>query len=318
MRDGDPPAGANGGLVSRSTMMIGESVAEPRGAHRPETVQVVRRSHWERWIGAAAALIFAAWIVYQVFTNPGFHWNVVGKYILDPSVLRGVLMTCELTVLVMALGAIIGVVLALMRLANNPVLALWANAYLWFFRATPVLVQLVFWYNLAALFPQISLGIPFGGPKFFSVSSTVAITSFGAALLGLSLNEGAYMGEIIRAGILSVDPGQAEASKALGYRPMQTFWVVVLPQAMKSIVPPTGNQVIGMLKFTSLASIVALQELMNSVENIYTRTFETIPLLIVAALWYLILVSLLSVGQYFIERYYSKGWKDDLRLPVNA
>jgi polar amino acid transport system permease protein len=256
-------------------------------------------------------------VLYQILTNSGFQWEIVGKYMLDPAVLSGVRMTCELTALVMLVGAIIGVVLALMRLSANPVPLLCANAYLWFFRGTPVLVQLVFWYNLAALFPEITLGVPFGGPKFFAVSSTVAITSFVAALLGLSLNEGAYMGEIIRAGILSVDPGQAEAAKALGYRPMQSFRVVVLPQAMKAIVPPTGNQVIGMLKFTSLASIVALQELMNSVESIYTRTFETIPLLIVAALWYLILVSVLSVGQYFIERYYSKGWKE-IQLPVNA
>jgi polar amino acid transport system permease protein len=280
-------------------------------------VQVIPRTHWGRWIGGAAAAIFVAWIAYQILTNKGFQWDVVGKYMLDPSVLRGVGMTCELTVLVMVLGVIIGVIIALMRLSSNPVLVLCANAYLWFFRGTPVLVQLVFWYNMAALFPQISLGIPFGGPKFFAVSSTVAITSFGAALLGLSLNEGAYMGEIIRAGILAVDPGQGDAAKALGYRPMQAFRVIVLPQAMKAIVPPTGNQVIGMLKFTSLASVVALQELMLSVETIYSRTFETMPLLIVAALWYLILVSLLSVGQYFIEQYYSKGWKE-LQLPVNA
>jgi polar amino acid transport system permease protein len=297
--------------------MTVERPAEARGAQDPGAVRIIHRSYWERWVGGAVVSIFAAWIVYQILTNPGFQWGVVGKYMLHPAVLSGVWMTCELTVLVMVLGVIIGVVIALMRLSNNPIVVLCANAYLWFFRGTPVLVQLVFWYNMAALFPQISLGIPFGGPKFFSVSSTVAITSFVAALLGLSLNEGAYMGEIVRAGILSVDPGQADAAKALGYRPMQAFWVVVLPQAMKAIVPPTGNQVIGMLKFTSLASIVALQELMNSVESIYTRTFETIPLLIVAALWYLILVSVLSVGQYFIEMYYSKGWKE-LQLPVNA
>jgi len=329
VRAGAPPAGdATDELESRSGPPIevahrqgaaaaAEGVAES-GAHRhPGTVQVVRRSHWGRWIGAAAASIFAAWVLYQILTNPGFQWEIVGKYMLDRAVLNGVRITCELTVLVMLVGAIIGVVLALLRLSANPVLVVCANAYLWFFRGTPVLVQLVFWYNLAALFPEITLGVPFGGPKFFGVSSTVAITSFVAALLGLSLNEGAYMGEIIRAGILSVDPGQAEAAKALGYRPMQSFRVVVLPQAMKAIVPPTGNQVIGMLKFTSLASIVALQELMNSVESIYTRTFETIPLLIVAALWYLILVSVLSVGQYFIERYYSKGWRE-IQLPVNA
>jgi polar amino acid transport system permease protein len=301
----------------RKIAMIGEKTAGALDRRDPDALQIIPRSRWGSWIGAAAVLVFAAWIVYQAFTNPGFEWEVVGNYILHPSVLRGVMMTCQLTFLVMVAGSIIGVIVALMRLSNNSILLICANAYLWFFRGTPVLVQLVFWYNLASLFPEISLGIPFGGPKFFEISSTVAISSFVAAMLGLSLNEGAYMAEIIRAGILSVDPGQADASKALGYRPMQTFWVIVLPQAMKAIVPPTGNQVIGMLKFTSLASIVALQELMFSVESIYTRTFETIPLLIVAAIWYLILVSVLSVVQHFIEQYYSKGWKE-LQMPVNA
>ena len=187
-------------------------------------------------------------------------------------------------------------------------LGLCANAFVWFFRGTPVLVQLVFWYNLASLFPEITLGVPFGGPKFYAISATAAISSFTAALLGLGLNEAAYMAEIIRAGLLSVDPGQSEASKALGHRPFQTFRVIVLPQAMKAIVPPTGNQVIGMLKYTSIASVVSLQELMHSVESIYNRNFETVPLLIVAALWYLVLVTVLSVGQFFIERYYSRGW----------
>ena len=297
--------------------MIAEKTPRAPAPHGPGVLRIIPRLKWGRWVGVAAVLIFVAWIVYQTFTNPGFQWDVVGQYFFRPSVLRGVMMTCQLTFLIMVVGSIIGIVVALMRLSSNPILVLCANAYLWFFRGTPVLVQLVFWYNLASLFPEISLGIPFGGPKFFAISSTVAISSFVAAMLGLSLNEGAYMAEIIRAGILSVDPGQADASKALGYRPMQTFWVVVLPQAMKAIVPPTGNQVIGMLKFTSLASIVALQELMFSVESIYTRTFETIPLLIVAAIWYLVLVSVLSGAQFFIERYYSKGWKE-LQLPVNA
>lgn len=282
-----------------------------------EPIKVIPRSHYARWVGVAAVVLFAVWIVYQILTNPGFQWHVVGKYMFHPRVLRGVMMTIELTVLVMVVGTIIGIIVALMRLSKSPILVFCANAYLWFFRGTPVLVQLVFWYNLASLFPEITLGIPFGGPKFWGISSTVAISSFVAAMLGLSLNEGAYMSEIVRAGILSVDPGQTDAARALGYRPSETFWVIVLPQAMKAIVPPTGNQVIGMLKFTSLASIVALQELMHSVESIYTRTFETIPLLIVAALWYLIMVSILSIGQHFIEAYYSRGWKE-LRLPVQA
>ena len=264
-----------------------------------------------QWFGIAAITVVAAWIVYQLLVNPGFQWQIVGHYMLNPDVLGGVGMTLELTVLVMALGTALGVVIAVMRLARDPVLPFCAHAFIWFFRGTPVLVQLVFWYNLASLFPDLSLGIPFGGPKFLSVSSTAAISSFTAALLGLGLNEAAYMAEIIRAGLLSVDPGQTEASKALGHRPFQTFRVIILPQAMRAIVPPTGNQVIGMLKYTSLASVVALQELMNAVENIYSSNFQTIPLLIVAALWYLIMVSVLSVCQSFIERRYARGSDGD-------
>jgi polar amino acid transport system permease protein len=260
-----------------------------------------------RWVGVPVIGLAAAWVVYQILVNPGFQWQVVGHYMLAQDVLAGVAMTIELTVLVMLMGTALGVVIALMRLRSDPVLPFCAHVFVWFFRGTPVLVQLVFWYNLASLFPELSLGIPFGGPKFLSISSTAAISSFTAALLGLGLNEAAYMAEIVRAGLLSVDAGQTEASRALGHRPFQTFRVVVLPQAMKAIVPPTGNQVIGMLKYTSIASVVGLNELMQSVENIYSRTFETIPMLIVAALWYLILVSALSVIQHFIEAYYARG-----------
>jgi polar amino acid transport system permease protein len=266
-----------------------------------------------RWFGLVIVTAIIAWVVYQIIVNPGFEWMVVRKYMLDPNVLDGVAMTIELTALVMAIGVVIGMVVALLRLSGDPLMVFCAHTFVWFFRGIPVLVQLIFWYNLASLFPQISLGIPFGGPKFYEISATMAISSFTAAMLGLGLNEAAYMAEIIRAGLLSVDHGQNEASKALGHRPWQTFRVVVLPQAMKAIVPPTGNQVIGMLKYTSIASVVALSELMHSVELIYSRTFETIPLLIVAALWYLILVSILSVAQYYVEIYYSKGWRNQPR-----
>ncbi len=273
----------------------------------PPILPAPRPGHW---VGVVLIGGFGAWVAYQVWVNPGFQWDVVGRYLLNRQVLRGVGMTLELTALVMLVGTVIGVVLAVMRLSTGKVLPLCAYGFTWCFRGTPVLVQLVFWYNLAALFPTLSLGVPFGGPKLWEVSSTVAIGSFTAALLGLGLNEAAYMGEIVRAGLLSVDKGQIEAAKALGYRPWQTLHAVVLPQAMRAIVPPTGNQVIGMLKYTSLASVVALSELMNSVEKIYTRTFETVPMLIVAALWYLVLVSLLSVGQFFIERHYDRGSED--------
>lgn len=290
--------------------MTHQSVAAAASiSEMPPSGAIVRPTNWPRRFGAAFVVLVNVWIVYQILTNPGFEWSVVGRYMFDPGVLQGVFMTLELTVLVMAIGVVVGVVVALMRMAGDPLLTFCAHAFVWFFRGTPVLVQLVFWYNLAALFPEISFGIPFGGPKIWEISATVAISSFTAAMLGLGLNEGAYMAEIIRAGLLSVDQGQTEASKALGHRPWQTFRVVVLPQAMKSIVPPTGNQVIGMLKYTSLASVVALHELMHSVELIYSRTFETVPMLIVAALWYLIMVSVLSIFQFYIERHYSRGWQ---------
>lgn len=260
-----------------------------------------------RVAGIVLALVFLAWIVYQVCTNPGFQWDVVGKYMFHRDILAGVATTLGLTLLIMVLGTVIGIVLALMSLSGDRFAARCTRGYVWFFRGTPALVQLVFWYNLSALFPNIELGIPFDGPKFYAVSATVAISSFTAAVLGLGLNEGAYMGEIIRAGLLSVDAGQKEAAKALGYGPWQTFFVIVLPQAMKSIIPPTGNQIIGMLKYTSLASVVALPELMHSVELIYSRTFETIPLLIVASLWYLLMVSVLSIAQHWVEGHYAKG-----------
>ncbi len=275
--------------------------------------QIVDPPRYGRWIAVLGVAIGLAWIAYQVMTNPGFQWDVVFRYMFSSTVLRGVAMTIHLTVLVMLIGVAVGVVVALMRMSRDPLLNVCAHGFVWFFRGTPVLVQLVFWYNMAALFPEIGFGIPFGGPKFFEIPATVAISSFTAAMLGLGLNEGAYMAEIIRAGLLSVDNGQTEASKALGHKPSQTFRVIVLPQAMRAIVPPTGNQFIGMLKYTSIASVVALHELMHSVETIYNRTFETMPLLIVAALWYLIMVSILSVVQYFIERHYLKGWQAEVQ-----
>jgi polar amino acid transport system permease protein len=272
-------------------------------------IKITEPANAGRWIGLSAIALFTAWIVFQIVVNPGFQWDVVAQYFFAPSVLRGVLSTLQLTVLVMIIGTVLGIVIGVMQLSNDPQLRYCGKAFVWFFRGVPPLVQLIFWYNLATLFPEVSLGIPFDGPKLWSVSATIAISPFTAAMLGLGLVEAAYMAEIVRAGLLSVDPGQSEASRAVGHRPAQTFFVIVLPQAMKAIIPPTGNQVIGALKFTSLASIVSLGELMHSVETIYSRTFETIPMLIVASLWYLILVSLLTVMQYFIERHFSKGWR---------
>lgn len=252
-------------------------------------------------------LILVAWVIYQLITNPGFQWDVVGDYMFSGVVLDGLVVTLVLTALTMLIACVLGALLALMRLSHNAVMVSTASVYVWFFRGTPALVQLVFWYNLAVLFPTLGIGIPFGGPMLAEGQTNAIITPFLAALLGLGLNEAAYMAEIIRGGLLSVDRGQLDASAALGMSGARAVRRIVLPQAMRSIVPSTGNQTIGMLKYTSLASTVSLGELLRSVQDIYSRTFQTIPLLIVAALWYLIATTVLSVVQGRIERHYSRG-----------
>jgi polar amino acid transport system permease protein len=193
-----------------------------------------------------------------------------------------------------------------MRLSKNPLVTSAAWLYVWVFRGTPVLVQIIFWSFIAALYPKINLGIPFG-PDFIHANANQLITPFAAAILALGLNEGAYMSEIVRAGLLSVDQGQSQAAHALGMTPMQTMRRIVLPQAMRVIIPPTGNETISMLKLTSLVSVIAYTELLYSAQLIYSRTYQTIPLLIVVSLWYLAVTSVLSVGQYHLERRFGRG-----------
>jgi polar amino acid transport system permease protein len=246
--------------------------------------------------------LMAAWLAYIAVANPNFQWSVVGKYLFSKEIIDGVKLTIELTVSAMAIGVTLGLVTALMRLSDNRLLSGAATLYTIVFRGTPALVQLIFWYNLAALFPRITLGIPFFGPDWISVNANVLITPTVAANLGLGLCEGAYMAEIVRAGIMSVDPGQREAGVALGLTRGQIMRRVILPQAMRVIVPPTGNQIIGMLKLSSLASVISVTELLAAAGLIYTRTYETIPLLIVASIWYLGLTSLLTLAQRVIER----------------
>jgi polar amino acid transport system permease protein len=272
-----------------------------------EAIEAVPLRRPGRWLAAALVGVAAVWLVHSLVTNPGFQWGTVGKYMFSAEILKGVLMTIELTALTMLVGILLGVVLAVMRLSPNPLVSGASTLYVWFFRGTPVLVQLIFWFNLASLYPVLKLGIPFGGPALARGDANVLITPFLAALLGLGLNEGAYMAEIVRGGILGIDQGQNDAAKALGFTPLQTMRRIVLPQAMRMIVPPTGNQTIGMLKYTSLASVVAVAELLQSAQAIYNRTFETIPLLIVASLWYLVLTTVLSVGQHYVERHYARG-----------
>lgn len=271
-----------------------------------EGLRTVGLRHPGRWVAVAVVLVLFAMMVNTIFTNPRFQWDIVGKYFTGETILSGLLRTLELTAATMVIGLALGIVLAIMRLSNNPIVTGAAWVYIWFFRGTPLLVQLIFWFNLAALFPSITLGIPFG-PSFIALDANKLIPVWVAALLGLGLNEAAYMAEIVRAGILSVDHGQTEAAHSLGMPAMRTLRRIVLPQAMRVIVPPLGNDTISMLKTTSLVSVIALPELLYSAQLIYSTTFETIPLLIVASIWYLCITSVLSIAQYYIERRFSRG-----------
>jgi polar amino acid transport system permease protein len=245
-------------------------------------------------------------LVHTLVANPRFEWNVVGQYFLSQRVLRGLGVTILLTVVAMAIGIFLGVTLAVMRLSANPLLSSVSWVYIWFFRGTPVLVQLLFWFNLAFLYPRLSLGVPFG-PAFAHANANDWVTALAAAILGLGLNEGAYMAEIVRAGILSVEHGQVEAAQALGMSRALTLRRIILPQAMRVIIPPTGNETISMLKTSSLASVITVTELLYAVQLIYSVNFKTIPLLIVASIWYLIMTSVLTIGQYYVERHYARG-----------
>jgi polar amino acid transport system permease protein len=264
-----------------------------------------------KWIAWILLAFVTVWITHALITNPGFQWGIVAEYLFAPEILAGTLVTAQLVALSMLIAIALGVVLGVMRLSHNSAAYLASSAYVWFFRGTPVLVQLIFWYNIATLYPHFAIGIPFGGPEFASVDSNRLMTSFTAAVIGLSLNEAAYYAEIVRAGILSVDRGQTVAAKALGFTPTEIIRRIVLPQAMRAIVPPTGNQIIAMLKYSALASVIAVPELLHSAQSIYNRTFDTIPLLIVASIWYLVLVTVLSIGQRYVERYFSRGHLDD-------
>ncbi|WP_199183336.1 amino acid ABC transporter permease [Cryobacterium sp. Y82] len=256
--------------------------------------------------------ICAIGMLQSVMRNPNFGWDVVALYLTAPVILKGILVTLQLTVVCMVIGIGIGIVLAAMGQSNAMPVRAVAAAFVWFFRGTPLLIQLIFWFNLSALFPDLSVSVPFG-PELFSIDPNALITPFFAAVLGLSLNEGAYMAEVIRGGLLGVGKGQTEAAQALGMKPLKLMMVVVLPQALRIIIPPTGNQTLGMLKNTSLVSVLAVSELLHSAQIIYSRNYETIPLLVVACIWYLVMTTLLSGIQFLVERKFKKSDRSSSR-----
>jgi polar amino acid transport system permease protein len=272
-------------------------------AARRDARVVLPTRHPGRWGVASVIVVIAVLAAAQVVQNQRFHWDVVGQYFFSVPILQGVLKTLMLTASAMVIGITLGIVFAVLRLSPNPILSSAAWLYSWFFRGTPLLVQLLFWYFLSALYPTI-------GTDSFSWNTNSLISALSAALLGLGLNEGAYMSEIVRSGILSVPPGQSEAAQALGMTRAKVLRRVVLPQAMRVIIPPTGNETIGMLKNSALVLVIGYTELMTTASNIYARTYQTIPLLIVAALWYLLISALLSVAQFYIERHFGRGFSN--------
>ncbi|MFF2246310.1 amino acid ABC transporter permease [Arthrobacter sp. NPDC058130] len=268
---------------------------------RGEYSVVTARHPW-RWVAAAAVTAAVVLVLISAVTNPRFGWDKVALYFRDTTIVNGIGITLMLTVVCMAAGVGLGVILAVMQLSANPVVKASAGMYVTVFRGTPVLVQLLFWFNLSALYPEITFGIP-----GVSLDANQLITPLAAAILGLGLNEAAYMSEIVRAGIQSIDQGQGEAAGALGMSRLQTLFRVILPQAMRVIIPPTGNEFIGMLKMTSLVSVIAVPELLYSAQIIYSKNLQVVPLLLVASIWYIILTTVFSVGQGYLERRFSRG-----------
>jgi His/Glu/Gln/Arg/opine family amino acid ABC transporter permease subunit len=281
--------------------------AAPTREPQAEDLEVVPVRNYGRWIAAALSLLALAGLVGSLAKNRNLHWNVIGDYLFAPLIFDGLTTTLWLTAAAMALGLGIGTMIAVMRLSTSPVLYGLATFFVWIFRGTPLLVQIIFWGYAAALYQYVKIGVPFTDITFFQAETNSLLTPAIAALLALGLNEAAYASEIVRAGIQSVDPGQAEAAHSLGMRPALTTRRIVLPQAMRVIIPPMGNETINMLKMTALVSVISAHDLMSNIQDVYAQNYQVIPMLVVASIWYLILVTLLSVPQAWLERRYGRG-----------
>jgi polar amino acid transport system permease protein len=301
-----------------------------------DAAKVVPVRHYGQWAASFAAVIVVAMLVHTLLSKiPSqtgqktchsvagvrscqplliwrFGWNIVGQYFFSSEILRGLVLTIELTLIAMTLGIFIGVLLAVMRLSSNRLLSTAAWTYTWFFRGTPVYVQIFFWYLIVDIYPKLTLGVPFTNITFVHLHVNSILTAFVSACIALGLNEGAYMSEIARSGLIAVDEGQTEAASSLGMTRGQTMRLVVLPQAMRVIIPPTGNELISMLKTTSLVGTAGVIELFGAQNNISSSNFETVQLLVLASVWYLIVTTILSIGQFYLERHFSRG---ALRIP---
>ncbi|GHG22612.1 MULTISPECIES: amino acid ABC transporter permease [Amycolatopsis] len=286
--------------------MTAVSTVEETTPSRDDVAGARARFRPLRWLFVLVLAVLAAQLAVFLAGNDRFQWDVVAKYLFEKSVMAGLGTTVLLAVAAMVLGSLAGGVVAAMQLSGFAPARWVATLWVGLFRGIPPLVQLIFWFNLAYLLPKLSLGIPFG-PVFGTWDANTVITPLTAAVLGLSLVESAYLAEIFRAGVASVDPGQCDAARAMGYPPGQTLVRIVLPQAMRVIIPPAGSQFINVLKGTALVSVIAMSDLLHSVQVIYNRTYEIVPMLLVACFWYLVVVTALTAGQRRLERHFSRG-----------
>ncbi|MDH6516562.1 polar amino acid transport system permease protein [Streptomyces sp. SAI-135] len=279
----------------------GPADTPPPASSAPETIKAIPVRHYGRYVSAVVVLALVALLVNAFATAEKIQWSAVGDKLFDSTVLAGAGRTLLISVLAMVVGVVLGVLLAVMRLSKNPVTSWVAWAYIWFFRGTPVYVQLLLWFNLALIFPMLNLG------PLYKDEMTDVMTPFMCALLGLGLNEAAYMAEICRAGLMAVDEGQTEAAHALGMSHAKTLRRIVIPQAMRVIVPPTGNEFINMLKTSSLVYAVTYNELLRATSTIGSTSYAVMEMLFVASIWYLVMTSVFSVFQYYLERRFARG-----------
>ncbi len=293
------------------TMTDPAMAATPRAANDslPERLPInaVPVRHWKQWIAAAILIVLLAATLLSLATNDNIHYPTIGEYLFNPSILKGLGVTFQLAIIAMLAGIVIGILVAVARMSTNRVLNAVAEGYIWLFRGVPLLVQLLLFGNFALLAPELGIAIPFTDTVLLGVDTNKVITPFMAAILALSLHEGAYMAEVVRGGILAVDKGQSEAATAVGMTRGLAMRRIVLPQALRVIIPPTGNQFITLLKATALVAVIAGHDLMSTAQNISAQNYRTIELLLVASVWYLAIVSILSFLQRMLERRLSRG-----------
>jgi polar amino acid transport system permease protein len=294
--------------IGDATKVVNRPSGSATQSDRPEAIKAVPIRHWGRWVASVIIFYIFVALVYSLAKNKNLQWGVVPDWLFKELVLTGTLRTIELTVIAMAIGMVGGTLLAVMRLSKNPVLSGLSWLYIWFFRGTPVFVQILIWGFFGILYPKIFLGLPFTGWTFGGWGTSNLIGGFIASILALGLNEAAYAAELVRAGIISVEKGQSEAAQSLGMSFPLTMRRIVLPQAMRVIIPTMGNETISMLKTTALVSVIGAHELMTNIQIAYSQNFLIMPLLIVACVWYIFLTTLLTIGQHYLERHFGRGF----------